>query len=148
MVWTTPRTWTTGEIVTAANLNTHVRDNLNALFTRRFGHTYVIPGEIKVPAGDVDYIAPFYLSAPSNQVITLKSARYRINSGTSATCKLTKNDVDVTGFTGISITTSSGVTTPAAVPLADGDLLALVVTAVSGTPKNMTFSIFVDYEVQ
>ena len=28
MAWTTPRTWTTGEIVTAAYMNTHVRDNL------------------------------------------------------------------------------------------------------------------------
>jgi hypothetical protein len=25
-------------------------------------------------------------------------------------------------------------------------MLALVVTAVSGTPKNMTFTIFIDYE--
>ena len=29
MAWTTPRTWTTGETVTAAIMNTHVRDNLN-----------------------------------------------------------------------------------------------------------------------
>lgn len=29
MAWTTPRTWTTGELVTAALLNTHLRDNLN-----------------------------------------------------------------------------------------------------------------------
>ena len=28
MAWTAPRTWTTGEIVTAAHMNTHVRDNL------------------------------------------------------------------------------------------------------------------------
>lgn len=28
MAWTAPRTWTTGEIVTAALLNTHLRDNL------------------------------------------------------------------------------------------------------------------------
>lgn len=28
MAWTTPRTWVTGEIVTAALMNTHVRDNL------------------------------------------------------------------------------------------------------------------------
>lgn len=28
MAWTAPRTWTTGELVTAALLNTHVRDNL------------------------------------------------------------------------------------------------------------------------
>ena len=29
MAWTTPRTWTTSEIVTASMMNTHVRDNLN-----------------------------------------------------------------------------------------------------------------------
>jgi hypothetical protein len=28
MAWTTPRTWTVGEILTAANLNTHLRDNM------------------------------------------------------------------------------------------------------------------------
>ncbi len=32
MAWTTPKTWTTGELVTAADLNTHVRDNLTAVF--------------------------------------------------------------------------------------------------------------------
>lgn len=31
MAWTTPRTWVAGEIVTAANMNTHVRDNLKAI---------------------------------------------------------------------------------------------------------------------
>jgi hypothetical protein len=29
MVWTAPRTWVSGEVLTAALLNTHVRDNLN-----------------------------------------------------------------------------------------------------------------------
>lgn len=28
MAWVTPRTWTTGELVTASHLNTHLRDNL------------------------------------------------------------------------------------------------------------------------
>lgn len=32
MAWSTPRTWTTGELVTAAHLNQEVRDNLNAAF--------------------------------------------------------------------------------------------------------------------
>lgn len=27
MAWTTPRSWTTGEVVTASHMNTHVRDN-------------------------------------------------------------------------------------------------------------------------
>jgi hypothetical protein len=28
MAWTTPKTWSTNEVVTAANMNTHVRDNV------------------------------------------------------------------------------------------------------------------------
>ena len=31
MTWTTPRTWVTGEVLTATDLNTHLRDNLDAL---------------------------------------------------------------------------------------------------------------------
>lgn len=31
LTWTTPRTWVPGELVTASMLNTHVRDNLNAV---------------------------------------------------------------------------------------------------------------------
>lgn len=31
MAWTTPKTWATGDLVTAVDLNTHLRDNLNAL---------------------------------------------------------------------------------------------------------------------
>ena len=30
--WTTPRTWVTGEVVSAGQLNTHVRDNLSYLY--------------------------------------------------------------------------------------------------------------------
>ena len=32
MAWTTPRTWVTDEFVSAAMLNTHVRDNFNEVF--------------------------------------------------------------------------------------------------------------------
>jgi hypothetical protein len=31
MAWTNPKTWSAGETLTAANFNTHIRDNLNAL---------------------------------------------------------------------------------------------------------------------
>lgn len=34
MAWTTPRTWSSNEIVTAALLNTHVRDNEGFLISR------------------------------------------------------------------------------------------------------------------
>lgn len=39
MAWTAPRTWVVGEIPTAANFNTHVRDNMLALDDR--GHVQV-----------------------------------------------------------------------------------------------------------
>ena len=34
MAWTSPRTWQTGQLVTASNLNTDLRDNLNYLYNR------------------------------------------------------------------------------------------------------------------
>lgn len=33
MPWSTPRTWTTGELATAANMNTYVSDNLSYLYS-------------------------------------------------------------------------------------------------------------------
>ena len=33
MAWTSPRTWVSGELVTAAIMNTHVRDELNYLYS-------------------------------------------------------------------------------------------------------------------
>ena len=33
MAWTTPRTWTSGEVLTAANFNTYISDNLSFLGT-------------------------------------------------------------------------------------------------------------------
>jgi hypothetical protein len=104
-----------------------------------------VPGEIKVPSGNTDYIVPFFVRVPDGQTAALAWARYRINGGTSATVKLQKNGVDATGFTAISVTTTSASTDPADVALADGDLLALVVTAVSGTPMNLTFSAAIRY---
>lgn len=104
-------------------------------------HTWTVSGEVKVPAGDTDFICPFFVPVLAGTTVTLKRARYVINSGTSVTAKLQKGGVDVTGYTGISVTTTAATTTQDAA-LADTDKLALVVTAVSGTPKNMSFSLF------
>ena len=41
MGWTTPKTWATNELVTAAMLNTHLRDNLNFLFTPNFNEVAI-----------------------------------------------------------------------------------------------------------
>ena len=110
----------------------------------RIGHTYAISGEIKVPSGQTDFIIPFFVSFATGQTAKLVKARHIINDGTSVTCKLQKNGSDVTGFTSISVTTTVGSTDPTDVTLADDDKLALVVTAVSGTPKNMSFTLFLE----
>ncbi len=39
MAWTTPRTWVVGEVVTAALMNTHVRDNLSYLHAELYDST-------------------------------------------------------------------------------------------------------------
>jgi hypothetical protein len=39
MAWTTPKTWTVRELVTASMMNTHVRDNLNFLLSGRAKQT-------------------------------------------------------------------------------------------------------------
>lgn len=64
MGWTTPRTWVTGEVVTAAEMNTNIRDNTNALARRYFiktttkavtntvTKTDLLNGELTVASGD------------------------------------------------------------------------------------------------
>lgn len=107
-------------------------------------HTWAIGGEIKVPSGDTDFIPPMFAMKRTNETVKLTKCRYKINSGTSVTAKLTQNGSDVSGFTGISVGTTAGTTDPADVTLADGDAIALVVTAVSGTPKNLSFTIVLE----
>lgn len=47
MAWTTPHTWVSGETVTAALMNTHVRDNLATVFPGGTGWT-----DVTFAAGD------------------------------------------------------------------------------------------------
>lgn len=107
-------------------------------------HTWAIAGEIKVPSGDTDFICPFFVPVPSGQSATIVRARHIINSGTNAVCKLQKNGSDATGFTGMTVTTTAAEAT-GSVAVADGDKIALVVTAVNGTPKNLSLSVMVRY---
>lgn len=104
-------------------------------------HTWAIAGEIKVPVTDTDFIVPMFMFVPTGWTAVVSRCRYVINAGTSVTAKLQKNGSDLTGFTGISVTTTAATTDPADQAIADTDKLALVVTAVAGTPLNMSFSV-------
>lgn len=117
------------------------------LKTIRIPHTFTVTGTVAVPSGDTDFITPFFVPVITGDTVKLVGCRYRINSGTSVTAKLQVNGSDATGFTGISVTTTSASTTPTAITLANNDIIALVVTAVSGTPKNMSFSVFLEHVV-
>lgn len=110
----------------------------------RISHTFVVGGVISVPAGDVDYIPPMFVNVGSGKTVALTKASFRINGGTSATFKVQVNGVDATGFTGLVASTTTGNQT-GSVALADGDLVAVVVTAVSGTPKNLTVTLGLEY---
>lgn len=140
LVMVTPGTGTA--TVNAYIADLPLGDLVNKIY--RVPHTYAISGEIKVPVGDVDFVVPFFISFVSGQVGAIVKARHKINSGTSVTCKLQKNGVDITGFTGISVTTTPTDIDPTDITLAEDDAIALVVTGVSGAPKNLSFTIFIE----
>jgi hypothetical protein len=105
--------------------------------------TFTIPDQIKVPEGLSDYIPPFVVLLQGMTAKIIKAV-HLIHSGTSATVKLTKNGADLSGFTGISVTPEKQTTNPADQSVEDGDLIGLVVTAISGSPRNMTFTVAIE----
>lgn len=118
------------------------------LKTIRLPHTFSIGGEIKVPSGQTDYIPGFFVPVPVGQTAKIVSARYRIAGGTSATLSVWINGSTVTGLTGLVAGTSAATTAASgANTLADGDIVLITVTAVSGTPTNLSFTLYVDYAV-
>jgi hypothetical protein len=115
--------------------------------TFRIGHTWGISGAVNVASGDNDFISPFFYVKASNQSSTIIGCVYKINSGTSVTAKIQINDADVTGLTNISITPTTNYTISSSGTLSNMDKIALIVTAVSGSPKNLTFTLFLDHTV-
>ncbi|WP_205683760.1 hypothetical protein [Brevibacillus migulae] len=132
---------TYGELVDSSQLSNYALKTDKK--TVRFGHTYAIPGDIKVASGDTDYIIPFFVSLASGQTAKFAKVRARINSGTSVTCYIKRNGADMFGPANVTQTATDWDVTD--VDLSNNDMLQLVVTAVSGSPKNLSFTIFIDY---
>ena len=73
MAWTTPRTWTDGELVTKAIMDVHVRDNLNAArgtVIRKTGDTS--RASTITPTDDPDLILPVVANDVFNIVWRLR----------------------------------------------------------------------------
>lgn len=131
-----------GSGIPASDLAASVQAALTKTF--RTSQTWIVGGYVNIPQGDIDFINPIFVSVAAGQTLKLVACKYKINSGTSATVKLQRNGVDVTGFTGLSVTTTAATSDPADVTLTDSDQLQLVVTAIAGNPQNMSFSIFLE----
>ena len=70
MAWTTPKTWASGYVVLAADLNTHLRDNLN-----------VTAPAVMTTAGDIIYASG--ANTPARLAKSTTSTQYLANTGTS-----------------------------------------------------------------
>lgn len=110
----------------------------------RIGHSYLVSGSIAVPSGQTDFIVPFTVQFASGQTANLVTARYSINAGTSVTLDVTRNGSNITGYTGISVTTTPATTTQTQA-LSSDDELAIVISGVSGSPFNLSFTLFIEY---
>lgn len=88
MAWTTPRTWALGGLVTSTIMNTHLRDNLNALYQRPMATAFFLPtatigttGEAWVTA-DAANIA-VALTPNTTRVVVYASMEVAVNQSNS-----------------------------------------------------------------
>lgn len=116
--------------------------------------TWCVQGEIKTPSSGADVLPPFEVLLSTNQTAKIVSWHGCIESGTSATFKLQASNGsggafgDVTGFTAFEI--SGGYTNPSSsnpndYTLTAGEVIQPVCTAVSGTPKNLSLTVVIEY---
>jgi len=149
MAWTTPKTWASGYVVLAADLNTHLRDNLN-----------VTAPAVLTTAGDILYASG--ANTPARLAKSTTSTQYLANTGTSnapawnevaldtgvsATLPVANGGTNATALTdkAVLITQDSGTDTVAAVAMdANGELLIggtsgpAVATLTAGTGVTIT----------
>lgn len=121
-------------------------DYAQAAALSRVPHTFAVPGVVLVPSGSTSYLPGMFLPIPAGALTaTLVAVRAQIQAGTSATLNLMRNNVAIGGGgTGLLVTTTP-TTTAINQALTADDYLNLAVTAVSGTPQNLSLTMYVDY---
>lgn len=102
-VWVTPRTWTDGEVVTAAELNAGIRDNLSVLRSGPIGsHIYDPASAVTVAYGTtVVTLDPTNLSVaftvPDSGVVIVVMSAFCLGASSASTNWLLKNNTTVIG---------------------------------------------------
>lgn len=131
------------------------RAALAAVGTRtiRIPHTWAVQGDVLVASGETDYIVPMFVPVPTGQSVSLVAVHAKVTSG-SVSFKMynysTNADVTAYGTTAVPLTVAPGPqlwdNTDYAITT-NGTQIAPVVTAVSGSPKNLTITAYFDYVV-
>jgi hypothetical protein len=120
----------------------------------RTATTYPIQGAVNVPSGDNFVLPPFPMPerAPGQAVTFVKVKHILLNASVSnrVTFKITKNNIDVPEYSGSNALTTgtsvAWVTSDAAdIPITDEDSLAIVVTGIVGSPKNLSVALLFDH---
>jgi hypothetical protein len=92
-----------------------------------------------------------FVAVAPGQTVKLAAASHRIRSGTNVSWRLQRNGSDVAGFgtagSPIVSDTTADTVDPADVTLADGDELTVVISAVSGSPADLSITIVLGHEV-
>ena len=137
MAWSSPRTWTTGEIVTAALMNTHLRDNLNVLNPNSFTYIHA-PGAV-LSAGSVTYVRfPYAACLQIVEAVTdgASPVEFRFSKDSYANFPPASDTDAIDGSSPLNTgsarkqqITTLGTWSPS---LADGDYLGIHIVAASG----------------
>ncbi len=139
MAWTPPRSWSPGETVTASLMNTHLRDDLNALavtdqYIPRGGVIYNPTGIVEASANILSWRVPYACTA-----VRIRGRRVgggasltQINARKNFTDELLATDLDLTAAaTDYESTTLQNET------FSPGDWLEVMATAIAGSPTQI-----------
>lgn len=111
----------------------------------RLPHTFAVSGTL---AAD-QVIVPFRVPVPEGQSATLVGVRHSIQDGTGITVAVARNGTAVGGLDAIEVTTAPGTASPTEPEsLADGDALSIALAAPSGTPRDLSLTLLIDYTVE
>ena len=135
MAWTTPRTWASGEVVTAANMNLYVRDNLSYLFTRTAVETgdVLAYGSSSIPSGYFECNGQAVNRTTYAALFALLSTTYGVGDGST-----TFNVPDFRGRSVLGAGTGSGLTARARGQLGGAETVGLTVAEIESHRHSIT----------
>ena len=124
--------------------------NTSIVLSFTIPHTWTIPGGVAIAAGDIGYINPFFVAAPTGQTVQLVGLTSVVHAG-SATVKIAKTPsggayMELTGYTAVNVGGVPATIGPSAISLANNDMLQLVVSAASAA-QNLSVTVFLQYTI-